>query len=111
MSSLADLTAASARVSETSSRLDKTRELARVLRQAEADEIPIVIAYLSGETCQGKLGVSVASLQTAITVPASAPTLTVHEVDTAFSEIAAIRGKGAAAARTEALRRLFARAT
>ncbi|HUP94888.1 MAG TPA: ATP-dependent DNA ligase [Burkholderiales bacterium] len=111
MSSLADLTAASARVAETSSRLDKTRELAQVLRQVDGDEIPIVIAYLSGETRQGKLGVSLASLQTASTAPASEPTLTVHEVDRAFSEIAAIRGKGAAAARTEALRRLFARAT
>jgi DNA ligase-1 len=111
MSSLADLAAASARVAVTSSRLDKTRELAQLLRQVEADEIPIAIAYLSGETCQGKLGVSIASLQTASTVPAPAATLTLHEVDTAFSEIAAISGKGAAGARTEALRRLFARAT
>ena len=107
MLSLADLTAASARVAEISSRLDKTRELAQVLRQAEGDEIPIAVSYLSGETRQGKLGVSLASLQTASTVPAIEPKLTVHEVDRAFSEIAAIRGMNrglAASVRTSDIR-------
>src|SRR5688572_10989723 len=112
MAELAHLTAASRRVSETSSRLEKTREIAQCLRSVEPDEVPIAIAYLSGETCQGKLGVSHATLQEAGAVPpAPGPSLTLSEVDRAFEGIAAIKGKGAAGRRTSALQALFARAT
>lgn len=112
MSLLADLAAASARVSETSSRLEKTRELAACLRSVEPDEIPIAIAYLSGETCQGKLGVSHAALQSAHAVaPAMEARLTLPEVDTAFAAIAQTKGKGASARRSDQLGTLLVRAT
>ncbi|MGZ5224824.1 MAG: hypothetical protein ACXWCS_11690 [Burkholderiales bacterium] len=45
-------------MSETSRRLEKIKEIAVCLRGVTPDEIPIAIAYLSGETCQGKLGIS-----------------------------------------------------
>ena len=112
MTLLADLVTASRRVSETSSRLEKIREIASCLRGVAPDEIPIAIAYLSGETCQGKLGVAYGSLQAARAGDgASEPSLSVQEVDRAFAEIAQIKGKGASGRRTEALQTLFSRAS
>jgi DNA ligase 1 len=111
MTLLARVAETSRKVSETSSRLDKTRELATCLRTVEPDEIRIAIAYLSGETCQGKLGVSYASLHAASVAPAMTPSLDLRDVDAAFDEIARIKGKGANERRTDRLRRLFADAT
>jgi DNA ligase-1 len=101
----------SRKVADTSSRLEKTREIATRLRHLDPTEIPIVIAYLSGETCQGKIGVSYASLHAAQVAPAGVPSLSVREVDRALAEIAQIKGKGSNDRRAEALRLLFARAT
>jgi DNA ligase-1 len=112
MTLLANLVSASQRVSETSRRLEKINEIAACLRGVTPDEIPIAIAYLSGETCQGKLGVSYESLQKAREGDvASHPSLNLQDVDRAFTEIAQVKGKGASARRTEALRKLFTRAT
>ena len=111
MTLLADVVAASQRVSATSSRLDKAREIAECLRNVAPAEVPVAIAYLSGETCQGKLGVSHISLQAARTGDAASPALSLAEVDAAFEALAAIKGPGASARRTEALRALFSRAT
>ena len=52
----------SRRVSGTASRLAKIRELAGCLRRLAPDEIPIAIAFLTGETRQGKLGLAYAEL-------------------------------------------------
>ena len=65
MTLLADVAAASRRVSETSSRLAKIQALSGCLRALAPDEIPVAIAFLSGETRQGKLGVSYAALRAA----------------------------------------------
>jgi DNA ligase-1 len=112
MTLLATVVGASRRVGETASRLAKIREIAGCLRDVTTPEVPIAIAYLSGETCQGKLGVSYATLHAARTGEAAPqPTLTLHEVDRAFSELAQVKGKGASGKRAEALRTLFARAT
>jgi DNA ligase-1 len=111
MTPLIHIVEASRRVSETSSRLEKIRELAGCLRGVTADEIPIAIAYLSGETCQGKIGVSYASLQAARTHPAAVASIGLHEVDGAFGDLVQIKGKGASARRADVLRNLFARAT
>ncbi len=110
MTLLAELAAASARIAETSSRLAKVREIADCLRKLAPAEVTIAIAYLSGETRQGKLGVSYAALQPAL--PAAAhPALTLHDVDAAFAALAATAGKGAAARRSALLAALFTRAT
>jgi DNA ligase 1 len=111
MTLLAAVAETSRKVSQTSSRLEKTRELAACLRSVTPEEVPIAIAYLSGETCQGKLGVSYASLNEARIRPAPTPSLALQEVDRAFSGVAQIKGTGAGARRTEALRALFAQAT
>src|SRR5688572_33474587 len=112
MTLLAETAAVSRRVSETSSRLEKIRELAEHLRGLAPDEIPIAIAFLSGETRQGKLGVSYAALRSAEGAPAaSQPALALQEVDAALAGVAGTSGKGSAAARTQKLAALFARAT
>jgi len=111
MTLLAVVADTSRRVSGVSSRLEKTRELAACLRTVTPEEIPIAIAWLSGETRQGKLGVSYASLEEARAAPAVAAGLHLQEVDSAFAELTQIKGKGAGAKRAERLRMLFARAT
>jgi len=109
---LADIAAVSQRVARTSSRLEKTREIADRLRRVAPEEIPIAIAFLSGETLQGKLGVAYGTLQSVRHQPSAAnPSLTLAEVDAAFTGLAAVAGKGSAAAREARLAALFARAT
>lgn len=107
-----DLIAQTSRaLADTSSRLLKTRTLAACLRSVEPPDIPIAIAYLSGEARQGKLGVSHASLRGAESAPAANPSLGLQDVDRVFAELVGINGKGANAKRTERLRELFSRAT
>ena len=111
MTLLENLTATSRRVSDTASRLAKRRELADYVRGLADDEIPIAIAFLSGETRQGKLGVSYATLHGAGGHAAATPSLTLHEVDDAFAELLTIKGSGSSERRAERLSALFARAT
>ena len=111
MTLLSQLVATSSRVGATASRLEKIREIATCLRVMAPDEIPIGIAFLSGETCQGKLGVSFATLQGAQSAHAAQPSLTLHDVDSAFEALTQIKGKGSSTRRTERLQALFGRAT
>ena len=108
---LIELVRTSRQVAETPSRLAKIDHLAALLRQADAAEVGIAIAYLSGRIPQPKLGVGWASLEAARADPADAPGLQVIDVDAALSGLAATTGKGSAAARAQRLRDLFARAT
>src|SRR5687768_6561126 len=100
MTLLAEIAAVSERVAATASRLAKVRELAGSLRRLAPAEIPIAISFLSGEIRQGKLGASYATLQSAAaSTPASLATLTLHDVDAAFTALAVTKGKGAGAKR------------
>ncbi|WP_129641105.1 ATP-dependent DNA ligase [Peristeroidobacter agariperforans] len=102
----------SSKVASTSARLAKVRELAACLRQFAADEIVVGVAYLSGETPQGKFGIGYSVLKTAsAAAAASEPELSVLEVDQRLTEIASIRGSGSTTRRADALRELFSRAT
>jgi len=78
---LADLLAASDRVAATRSRLAKISALAECLRKLEPAEIALGVAYLSGETRQGRIGVGWAGLKDSLAAPASAPRLTLAQVD------------------------------
>ncbi|HET9663835.1 MAG TPA: ATP-dependent DNA ligase, partial [Burkholderiales bacterium] len=112
MTLLSDIAAASRHVAQISSRLAKIRELANCLRRVSPGEIPIAIAYLSGDTRQGKLGVAYATLQSVRhQPPARQSSLTLQEVDAQLSALAIVTGKGAAAIREERLASLFERAT
>ena len=109
MTLLADIVSASQRVAQTSSRLAKIRELADCLRRLSPDEIPIAIAFLSGETRQGKLGVAYATLQSVRNhAPPPQPSLTLQEVDEQLSALADVSGKGSAGRREQRGEQLFA---
>ncbi len=112
MTVLADIAAVSGRVAATRSRLAKVKEIAAFLRSIDPAEIAVAIAWLSGETRQGKLGVAYAGLHAASGIaPAAAPTLELREVDGAFDRLASEKGAGSAERRNEELRALFARST
>ena len=108
---LAALVDVSERAARTASRLAKRDAIAALLRDAEGDEVEIVVAYLAGETRQGRIGVGWATLAGLRGTPASAPSLTLREVDGALAAVAATAGKGSAAARNARLHALFERAT
>jgi DNA ligase-1 len=112
MTRLADLVETSATVAGTSARLAKVRALAERLAALDAGEIATGAQYLSGSVPQGRLGIGYAMLQAASDgAPATEPSLTIADVDRVLGEVSAMRGAGATARRTQALGRLFARAT
>jgi ATP-dependent DNA ligase I len=107
---LARIAQASADVTATSSRLKKVGVLAECLADATPDEVGIAVSYLSGELPQGTVGIGWAALRDRPTA-AESPTLELLEVDAAVSELQRISGKGAQAARRDALAELLSRAT
>jgi len=112
MTLLANLVSTSQRVAATSARLAKVRELAELLRALAPEEIEVTVQYLSGETPQGRFGLTYALLSTASSVPAATDaTLTVADIHRRLDEIAEIRGAGSSARRATALHELFALAT
>ena len=109
---LAELLAVSERVAGTRSRLAKIDAIAECLRRLDASEIALGVAYLSGDTRQGRIGIGYAALKDALAAtPASAPRLTLAQVDAALARLAQIKGEGSAAERTRLLAELFAGAT
>lgn len=111
---LADVAAASSDIAGASARLAKIDRIASLLAAAAADgdarAVAVTVSWLSGELPQRQIGVGWASLRS-LPAPAQAPTLTVAGVDTAFTEIKGIAGKGSQALRAEAVRNLFGAAT
>jgi DNA ligase-1 len=107
---LSEIAEVSRVVATTSARLAKIEALAGALREAGPLEVPIAVAYLSGELPQRQIGVGWAALRDGFP-PADAPTLTLSDVDSGFSAIGAVSGKGSTAARRALVGELFGRAT
>jgi DNA ligase-1 len=102
----------SRRVAETSGRNAKIAAIAACLRMLEHDEIAVAVAYLSGETRQGRQGIGYALIRSAQPTRApSHPSLRLLEVDDALARIAAMTGSGSNAARTRVLIELLESAT
>ncbi len=99
------------RIAKTSKRLEKTALLAGLFRQLAPEEAEIAVAFLSGYTCQGRIGIGYAALREASAPPASEGTLQIVEVDHLLSELAAVSGAGSERNRRELLGRLLARGT
>src|SRR5579884_2117457 len=108
---LADVVETSRRIAATSKRLDKVDLLAGLLKRLSPEEVEVAVAWLSGTTRQGRIGIGYALLRDAIGEPAANATLEILEVDRALEEFASIRGTGSDARKREALRHLFSRAT
>ena len=136
---LNDLVRTSEAVSLASGRRVKIDEIAALLRRAAPGEIPVAVAFLSGELRQRQIGVGYAALggllrPAAAGAPASdqaasdqaasdqadagaagpdpgTPPLTLAETDSVFAAIGATTGPGSQAERRRLLGTLFARAT
>ena len=108
---LAQLVETSRRVSESSRRLEKVDLLAALLKQAGTDESETAVAFLSGSTRQGRIGIGYASVRAASASPAEAATLEILDVDRALASFAAVTGRGAERQRRDILHELFSRAT
>jgi len=116
---LQDLVRTSEAVAATSSRRAKIAEIAALLRHASPAEVPVVVAFLSGELRQRQIGVGYAAVG-ALTPPEACPEedagrppaapLTVAETDAVFAAIGAVSGAGAQAERRRLLTGLFGRA-
>jgi DNA ligase-1 len=108
---LHDLVVTSSRVATTAARLGKVGLVADALRALAPDEIEPGVAFLTGSVRQRRLGLGHAAAAGARPAPATAPSLTLREVDDTFARIASIAGAGAARERQRLLGALFERAT
>ena len=106
-----ELVTASAELAATRSRKAKIAVLAGVLRAAVPGELPAVIAYLTGQTAQDRLGAGWRTLADLAVPPADEPAVDVATVDLALAEVAAAAGAGSVKRRADVLSTLFARLT
>jgi ATP-dependent DNA ligase I len=97
-------------VRATSARSGKIERLAELLRRTGPGETPAAVAWLSGELTQRQIGVGWATLRDH-PPPAAEPTLTVAEVEAAFSHIGALAGPGSQSARRAGVQELLGQAT
>jgi DNA ligase-1 len=97
-------------VAATSARSRKTALLAELFRDAEAEDVPIVIPYLAGRLPQGRIGVGWKVLGRPVD-PAAEPSLTVRDVDARLSELAKVSGPGSQAERARLVGELMGAAT
>src|SRR3954464_10267791 len=108
---LAKLVETSRRVGKTTKRLEKTELIASLLKQLGPQEAEIAVAYLSGLTPQGKLGVGYATISSANGAPAENPSLEILEVDRRLDELTKVSGPGSERRRRELLVDMFSCAT
>ena len=127
---LSELVRTSAAVAGAPGRKAKIEAIADLLRQAAPAEVPVAVAFLSGELRQRQIGVGFAAIRdllgdTAYASPDgpdpdqppgtafdhTAPPLTLADVDAAFAAIGAISGPGTQAERRRLLGAVFTRAT
>ena len=97
-------------VAATSARSRKIALLAELFRDAEADDVPIVIPYLAGRLPQGRLGIGWKVLSRQVD-PAPEPALTVREVDARLTALGKVSGPGSQAERARLVGELMGAAT
>jgi DNA ligase-1 len=102
---------ASKEVAGTSSRSRKIAILAELLRRLDTSEVPVAVGFLTGVPRQGRVGVGYSTVYGLEAEPAGEPSLTIHDVDRAISEIQRTTGSGSGARRRQLLGELLARAT
>jgi ATP-dependent DNA ligase I len=121
---LSEVVTTSATVARSPGRKAKIGAIADLLALVPPDEVPIAVAFLSGELTQRQIGVGYAAL-TDLTQPdppdpaaqppgeaaTEAPVLTLSETDGTFEAIGAMLGPGSQASRRAMLAGLIDRAT
>jgi DNA ligase-1 len=108
---LADVVATTEAVVATRARSTKVAALAELLARLHGDELPVVVAMLTGTVRQGRIGIGWRTVAALDIGAADAPTLTVLDVDRMLDELATLRGSGSQAARATLLRDVLGRAT
>jgi ATP-dependent DNA ligase I len=121
---LSELVETSAAVARSPGRRDKISEIAALLARVPPDEVPVAVAFLSGDLTQRQIGVGYAALMdlgpsgsptaasdVASAGAAAAPILTLTETDAAFEAIGALAGPGSQGQRRALLASLISRAT
>ncbi|MEV7885742.1 ATP-dependent DNA ligase [Streptomyces sp. NPDC002817] len=107
---LARLAQVSQEVAATSARSTKIALLAELFREAEPDDVPVVIPYLAGRLPQGRLGVGWKVLSRPV-APAAGPSLAVRDVDALFTELGKVSGTGSQTKRARLVGELMGAAT
>ncbi|WP_055689357.1 ATP-dependent DNA ligase [Streptomyces prasinus] len=107
---LSRLARVSQEIAATSARSRKIALLAELFRDAEADDVPVVIPYLAGRLPQGRVGVGWKTLSRPV-APAERSTLTVRAVDALIGRLAGVSGPGSQAGRALLLGELLGAAT
>jgi DNA ligase 1 len=107
---LSELVDASEAVRATAARNAKIELLADALRRLSPDEVPVGVAFLSGELRQRQIGVGWAALRS-LPAPADTPQLTLADVDAAFERAGGLTGPGSQGERGAVLALLWQRAT
>ncbi|MGW8365075.1 ATP-dependent DNA ligase [Streptomyces wedmorensis] len=111
---LAHVAEVSREVAATSARSRKIVLLAELFAEADPEESPLVIAYLSGRLPQGRIGVGWSVLKDVVppaVPPVERPGLTLSGVNAALTALAAVSGAGARAERARLVHGLFSAAT
>ncbi|MFD6219538.1 ATP-dependent DNA ligase [Nocardia asteroides] len=106
-----DVVAVSAAVRATRSRKAKIAALAGLFAAAGPREIGTVVAWLSGELTQGRIGAGWRTVAGLETPPSDAARLTVGAVDDVFTALTGLSGTGSTLRRRELLTELFTAAT
>ncbi|SNS85476.1 ATP-dependent DNA ligase [Rhodococcoides kyotonense] len=101
----------SAAVGATRSRKAKTEALQTVLADAEPAEVETVVAWLSGEMTQGRIGIGWRTLSDIDAPSTDDAVLTVSEVHDAITAVASTSGAGSTTRRRDLLTDLFGRCT
>ncbi len=108
---LRDVVATSQRVGETARRLEKVDLLAALLKRLAGDEVGTVVAFLSGSTRQGRIGIGYATLRDAAVPAAQEASLEIRDVDQMLESVISVQGRGSEQRKRALLQSLFARAT
>jgi DNA ligase-1 len=107
---LVEVAQTSSEIANTGARSAKTKRLAALLRAADAADVPTIVAWLSGDLLQRRIGVGWASLAT-MPPPAADASLTVDTVNRAFGEMAEASGPGSQTRRSSLLLDVMSRST
>ncbi|MEU5519996.1 ATP-dependent DNA ligase [Streptomyces sp. NPDC047860] len=107
---LSRLARVSQEVAATSARSRKIALLAELFREAEAEDVPVVIPYLAGRLPQGRIGVGWKVLSRPV-APAGEPSLTVREVDALLTSLGKVSGPGSQAERARLVGELLGAST
>lgn len=108
---LHDLVATTDEVVATRARSTKVAALARLLARLGGEELPVVVAVLTGTPRQGRIGIGWRTVAAVEAPPAAEPSLTILDVDRALDALGGLRGPGSQRSRAELLAGLLGRAT